>query len=364
MTAEPTTPDALSTELLRHPTVRVRGGGTKSASDTGATLSLRGLSGIVEYAPDECVLTAKAGTPLADIEAALASNRQYLPFDPPLVSKGATIGGTVAAGASGSLRYRYGGVRDFVIGVRVIDGAGRSIRSGGKVVKNAAGFLLHHAMVGSQGAFGVLSEVTIKVFPQPEARASVIVKGDGLEAGATIARTLESLRLDLEALDFEGDGTVWVRLAGRSESLGARVARVIRAVGGSELAAADESRTWSDARDFAWAPPESTLVRIPLSGTASSISASSAAVRASTPRQSTAPHDRIRYTCGGRSVWVATTDAAALERSLASLGLRGVVIRGAGAGTTIGAVERNVFEERVRRVLDPDHRFRAASHPA
>ena len=365
MTAEPTTSDALRVEVLRHHTVRLRGGGTKSSTDAGVTLSVRGLSGIVDYSRDECVLTALAGTPLAEIETALAANDQYLPFDPPLASQGATIGGTVAAGASGPLRYRYGGVRDFVIGVRVIDGEGRSIRSGGKVVKNAAGFLLHHAMVGSQGAFGVLSEVTIKVFPKPEARASVVVNGGGLEAAAKIARTLESMRLDLEALDFDGSGTVWVRLAGRGEALGARVARVISVAGGTEVPAADEGRIWAEARDFAWAPSASAIVRIPLSGTASSLIASSAAAQASTQDHSSPlQHDGVRYTCGGRSVWAATSDVAALARSLASSRLRGVIVRGAGAGTTIGAVERNVFEERVRRVLDPHNRFRAASHPA
>ena len=269
-----------------------------------------------------------------------------MPFDPPLASHGATIGGTVAAGASGPLRYRYGGVRDFVIGVRVIDGEGRSIRSGGKVVKNAAGFLLHHAMVGSQGAFGVLSEVTIKVFPKPEARASVVVNCRELEAAAKVARTLESMRLDLEALDFDGSGTVWVRLAGRGDALGARVARVITAVGGTEAPAADEGRIWAEARDFAWAPSESAIVRIPLSGTASSLTASSAASQASAQdRDSSRQRDDVRYTCGGRSVWVATSDVAALERSLASSRLRGVIVRGTGRGDD----DRRRGAQRVRR---------------
>ena len=93
---------------------------------------------------------------------------------------GATIGGTVAAGVSGSCRYRFGGIRDFLIGVRVVDGEGRVIRSGGKVVKNAAGFLLHQAMVGSCGRLGVVAELTFKVFPAPEAHATVRVDAGDL----------------------------------------------------------------------------------------------------------------------------------------------------------------------------------------
>jgi glycolate dehydrogenase FAD-binding subunit len=355
MSVEPPTVEALQAEVVKHQTVRIRGGGTKSPPDHGATISLRGLTGIVDYSPAECVLTARAGTPLAEIESALGAHRQYLPFDPPLASQGATIGGTIAAGVSGPLRYRYGGVRDFVIGVTVIDGEGRSIRSGGKVVKNAAGFLLHHAMVGSQGSFGVLSEVTLKVFPKPDARATVMVNASDLVAAARTARTLESLCFDLEALDFAGSGRVWVRLAGRRDALAARVARVIDAVGGTEVPAADEDCLWADARDFAWAPLETAIVRVPLSGNPNSLAASAAAIGA---------NDAVHYTCGGRGSWIATSDVPRLERLLASNRLRGVIVRGEGAGTAIGAVERNVFEERVRRVLDPHNRFRAASHPA
>ena len=92
---------------------------------------------------------------------------QYLPFDPPLTAAGATIGGTVAAGINGPCRYRFGGIRDFLIGARIVDGEAAHPAGGGKVVKNAAGFLLHQAMVGSCGTLGVLAELTFKVFPAP-----------------------------------------------------------------------------------------------------------------------------------------------------------------------------------------------------
>ena len=358
MTLQPATVDALQADVLAHQAIRVRAGGTKSAPDAGATLCLRALTGIIDYSPDECVLTARAGTPLAEIEQALTANGQYLPFDPPLASHGATIGGTVAAGISGPLRYRYGGVRDFVIGARIIDGEGRSIRSGGKVVKNAAGFLLHHAMVGSQGRFGVLSEVTLKVFPQPEARATVTARHGGLTAAAGAARALESKRFDLEALDFDSNGTVSVRIAGRSEGLGARVARVIEAIGGGEVSSADEPRLWSDARDFAWAPASAALVRVPMSASANS---AATALGPTTSEPSGLGPLTVRYSCGGRLAWFATDDVARVAAWLSSAGLRGVIVRGAHAGAAIGALAPNIFEDRVRRVLDPRDRFRAAS---
>src|SRR5690606_25923261 len=103
------------------------------AADGATLLDVGGLRGIVDYDPAELTFTARPGTPLAQIAAALAEHGQYLPFDPPLVEAGATLGGTVAAGVSGPGAYRYGGVRDFVLGVRFIDGTGQLRRAGGRV---------------------------------------------------------------------------------------------------------------------------------------------------------------------------------------------------------------------------------------
>src|SRR5687768_10335661 len=154
-----------------------RGAGTKPSLSTppagAASLELGGLRGVREYEPGEFVFTALAGTPLAEVEALLAQHGQYLPFDPLLIERGATLGGTVAAGLSGSGRYRYGGVRDFILGVRYVDGSGELVRGGGKVVKNAAGFDLPKLFVGSLGQLGALVELSFKVFPRPEATLTV-----------------------------------------------------------------------------------------------------------------------------------------------------------------------------------------------
>ena len=159
----------------------------RAASPGTPTLDLAALAGIVEHTPEECTFTALAGTRISDIERLLAQHGQYLPFDPPLAVAGATLGGTVAAGVNGSCRYRYGGARDFLIGARIVDGRGRLTRSGGKVVKNAAGFLLHQALVGSCGTLGILAELTFKVFPAAEAHATIRVDAADL-ASATCAR--------------------------------------------------------------------------------------------------------------------------------------------------------------------------------
>ena len=109
---------------------------------------------------------AAPATPVAEIERRLAAHGQYLPFEPPLAGCGATLGGTVASGLNGPGRYRYGGVRDFLLGGTFVDGEGRLVRGGGKVVKNAAGFYLHHLLLGSLGRLGIFVELTFKVFPR------------------------------------------------------------------------------------------------------------------------------------------------------------------------------------------------------
>src|SRR5581483_5893664 len=135
--------DELRDAVLGSARVTVRGAGTKPALSTppGQGVSLLDLSrlrGIVKYDPGELTLTVRAGTPVAEVSSLLAEHGQYLPFDPPF--EGATIGGSVAAGVSGSRAFRHGTIRNFVIGVRFIDGTGTHVHGGGAVVKNAAGF--------------------------------------------------------------------------------------------------------------------------------------------------------------------------------------------------------------------------------
>ena len=243
----------------RHARVTIRGGGTKpgltAPFDNRSVIDMSGLAGVTEHTPEECTFTALAGTRTADIERLLRSHGQYLPFDPPLMEAGATIGGVVAAGVSGSCRYRYGGIRDFLIGARIVDGRGQLITAGGKVVKNAAGLLLHQAMVGSCGRFGVLAEVTFKVFPRAKAQATVKVSASDLADALERMETVRRARFELEAVDIDAPSTLLLRMGGAVEALPARLAalRTAVAVPGELLEGTADEAEWRRAREFSWA---------------------------------------------------------------------------------------------------------------
>ena len=212
--------------------VRVRGGGSKPAlslrngEDDAHLLDLTNLTGVVDYQPDEYTFTARAGTPVAEIAEMLAEKGQYMPFDPPLGERGATVGGTVAAGLSGAGRYRYGGIRDFLIGIRFVDGKGQEIRGGGAVVKNAAGFDFPKLFVGSLGRLGILTELTFKVFPQPPAFATVTADFGTLSDLLSALNAVTRSAIDLHSVDFapaEDGWTLWVRIGGLLAALQERV---------------------------------------------------------------------------------------------------------------------------------------------
>ena len=139
--------------------LRIVGGGTKGFygnSSIGETLAIAGYRGIIEYDPTELVITARAGTPLAEIEAALKERGQMLAFEPPHFGDRSTLGGCIAAGLSGPRRAYAGAVRDLVLGVRMLDGHGTDLRFGGQVMKNVAGFDVSRLMAGSMGTLGVI----------------------------------------------------------------------------------------------------------------------------------------------------------------------------------------------------------------
>lgn len=358
----PASIDALQDALAssRPGAVRLAGAGTKAPAaadlarrDVLDRLDLSGLRGIASYNPAECVITALAGTPVAELEAALAAHHQYLPFDPTHVRAGGTIGGTVASGLSGSGRYRYGGVRDFIIGARVVDGHGRLIASGGQVVKNAAGFLLHHALVGSAGRLGAIAEVTFKVFPRPEARATLRARCPSLADAVDAHERLRATAMDLEALDLatesDGGATVWVRLAGAAPALPARIARVqgVLACAAEVLAAGDDASVWSDAAELSWASAATTVIKVPTTPS-----------RILTVVDTLAPLGVCRVQCGGAVTLLATRRPVDLvHAALAGHGWRGVVVQGAAHGRLLGATAPPAFADRVRLALDPDRRF-------
>lgn len=168
----------------------IRGGNSRSMAPAGAVLETGGLSGVELYEPGALTLVVKAGTPVAEVEALLASEGQRLPFEPMdhralLGTAGEpTIGGLAAANISGPRRVQAGACRDYMLGVRFVDGNGVVLKNGGRVMKNVTGYDLVKLMAGSYGTLGVLSEVSFKVLPQPEAAATVLI--DGLDDATAV----------------------------------------------------------------------------------------------------------------------------------------------------------------------------------
>jgi glycolate oxidase FAD binding subunit len=165
--------------------LRIRGGGTKDwygQRIEGDVLDTRAYSGIIDYEPTELVITARSGTPLAQIEAALAERGQMLAFEPPHFGEGATFGGAVAAGLSGPRRASSGAVRDFVLGTKLMDGKGEVLTFGGQVMKNVAGYDVTRLLAGSLGTLGLMLELSVKVLPRAVRETTLQFSLDEIQA--------------------------------------------------------------------------------------------------------------------------------------------------------------------------------------
>lgn len=177
----------------------IRGGGTRGLNVEGEALSTSGLSGITLYEPGALTVVAKVGTPLCDLEKALAEEDQRLAFEPRdmralLGTTGTpTIGGVVATNASGPRRIQGGSARDYALGVRYVDGAGNIVKNGGRVMKNVTGYDLVKLMCGSHGTLGIVTEVSLKVLPVPETQATLMLRGlDDAEAVRAMSVAMQS----------------------------------------------------------------------------------------------------------------------------------------------------------------------------
>jgi glycolate oxidase FAD binding subunit len=222
----------------------IHGGGSKTfygGADEGEVLSTRKFTGVVDYQPKELVLTARAGTPLADLETLLAEQNQMLAFEPPHFGGGATLGGCIAAGLSGPRRPYAGAARDFVLGVRMIDGTGQPLRFGGQVIKNVAGYDVSRLMVGALGTLGLITEVSLKVLPKPAAETTLQFELD--EAAAILKMNQWAGQpLPLSATSWHA-GLLTVRLSGAASAVRAAQARL----GGETLN--DDAAFWQRLRD-------------------------------------------------------------------------------------------------------------------
>jgi glycolate oxidase FAD binding subunit len=242
--------------------LRVQGGGTRGMAGQGGVLSTADLRGITLYEPGALTLVAAAGTPVAEIEAVLARDNQRLAFEPMdhrglLGTSGEpTIGGVVAGNISGPRRIQAGAARDFLLGVRLVDGGGRVLKNGGRVMKNVTGYDLVKLMAGSWGTLGVLSEVSFKVLPRVETEATLVLTG--LSMAAAVEAMSAALGAPYEvsgaAHDPGADRTL-LRIEGFEASVGYRADRLaatLAAFGPVERLDAEASQAvWVAIRDVA-----------------------------------------------------------------------------------------------------------------
>ena len=320
--------------------LRFRGGGSKDfygGALRGEVIDMTPCAGIVAYEPRELVLTVRAGASLAEVEAALARERQMLPFEPPHFGDGkATIGGTVAAGLSGPRRPYAGAVRDFVLGARVVNGKGEDLSFGGRVIKNVAGYDVSRLMAGALGTLGAITEVSFKVLPLPPAQMTLGYQVDEAEATRR-ANAWAGKPLPITATAWFA-GRLLVRLAGAESAVKAARAKM----GGDE--ATDLPDFWPALRDhrlafFAGAEP---LWRV--------------SVPQATPPMDLGATPLVEW--GGGLRWVrGAQDPARIRAEAARAGGHATLFRG-------GDKSQGVFQPLAPPILKIHQRLKAAFDPA
>ncbi|MBP0633199.1 glycolate oxidase subunit GlcE [Cupriavidus sp. AcVe19-1a] len=327
--------------------LRLRGAGTKDFygnAPQGEPLDTRQFCGIVDYDPTELVITARCGTPLAEIEAELAQRRQLLAFEAPRFGAGGTLGGAIAAGLSGPRRQAVGALRDFVLGVQMMDGRGDLLNFGGRVVKNVAGYDVSRLMAGSLGTLGLILEVSLKVLPMPFAEQSLCFEMDEPTALARL-NAWGGQPLPISASAW-ADGVLRLRLSGA----GAAVAAARQKLGGEWMTETDAAAFWKGLRDhsltwFDSARQGATLWRL--------------AVPSTTPALPLFGRQLIEWG-GGQRWWL--TDASPSHVRTVAAAARGhaTLFRNGGDGRHGG----DVFTALPQPLLDIHQRLKDAFDPA
>jgi glycolate oxidase FAD binding subunit len=323
--------------------LRIRGGGTKDwygGALAGAILDTRKHTGVVDYEPTELVITARCGTPLAEIEAVLAAQNQMLAFEPPYFGDGATFGGAIAAGLSGPRRANSGAVRDFVLGATLMDGQGEVLKFGGQVMKNVAGYDVSRLLAGSLGTLGLILELSVKVLPRTVMEATLRFEMSEIEA-------IRKLNVwGGQPLPISGScwhqGVLALRLSGARAAVDAAV----RSLGGQVMP--DCARFWMDVREqrHAFFAGETPLWRLSVPSTTAAIVQGG--------------EQLIEW--GGAQRWLRAPagDAATIRRSVSAAGGHATLFRG---GDKAGGVFQPLapavarIHERLKTAFDPAHIF-------
>jgi glycolate oxidase FAD binding subunit len=307
----------------------------------GTPLDMRGAQGVIAYEPSELYVTAHAGTRIADIEALLADHRQMLAFEPPHFGANATLGGMLACGLSGPRRVAAGSLRDFVLGVTLMDGQGRVVRFGGQVMKNVAGFDVSRLIAGSFGTLGLILEITLKVLPRPQAELTRVLEMDEVSALRRM-REWGAQPLPVSATCWH-DGRLWVRLSGAQAALDTAG----HIVGGAALAPADADGLWQAVREqqHVFFDGPAALWRIALPPMAPQL-----------PLDGTGMLE-----WNGMQRWLRTeVDADALRHAVRALGGHATLFRG---GRAVDR-EPGVFESLAPEVMAVHHRLKQAFDPS
>ncbi len=321
--------------------VRVQGGGTRDIGRpvVGEVLEVA-ISGVQLYEPGALTLVARAGTPLAEIEALLAEQGQRLAFEPMdhrvLLGTGGrpTIGGAVAANVSGPRRIQAGAARDFTLGARFVDGAGRVIKNGGRVMKNVTGYDLVKLMAGSWGTLGVLSEVSLKVQARPETEATLVARGkDAAEGVAALAAALGSPwditgAAHLEAGVSGGDSETRVRIEGLGASVDYRAEALQKEIcAGWDIVRGDDSAAlWREVRDVAPLADARVVWRVSVKPSAGPVVGAALAAAGL--------GHKVLYDWGGGLMWIAPDDrggedggAALIRQQIAAHGGHATLVK-------------------------------------
>lgn len=308
-------------------TLRIRGGGSKdfygNALGEFAVLDTRAHSGIASYEPSELVVTVRAGTPLAELEATLLEKNQYLPFEPPSFSSGGTVGGMVASGLSGAARASVGSVRDHVLGIQIANGAGEILNFGGTVMKNVAGYDVSRLLTGSMGTLALVTEVSLKVLPIPVADATLMCQ-IGQAAALKLMNQWRALPLPINSTAWVRDDTaspvadyLFVRLRGAKAAVNSATTLIqqgVETAGGlaslmDATAAAEDWRTTNNHQKpfFAKAPADDLcLWRLSIAATTPALDV---------------PHSQyIEWQGAQRWLWARAAEGAALQATAHTAG--------------------------------------------
>ncbi|HUR40147.1 MAG TPA: glycolate oxidase subunit GlcE [Verrucomicrobiae bacterium] len=320
--------------------LRIRGSGSKDfygSALEGDLLDTRTHTGIVAYEPTELYVTARCGTPIAELERALDAQGQMLAFEPPRHSPDATVGGMVAAGLSGPRRVQAGAIRDYVLGVELLDGNAQVLRFGGRVIKNVAGYDVSRLLCGSLGTLGLITEVTLKVLPRPAAELSLRFELSQADALARLNRWAGQ-PLPISASCWH-DGVLVLRLSGAAVALAAARATL----GGEPVSDVEAGEFWRALRDQTHAFfGAATLWRLSLPASAPMLDLPGATL--------------LEWHGGQR--WLAGGEAANVREAAARAGGHAALYRGDAIARNAGAFAplsepMLALHRRVKQVFDP-----------